>query len=590
MTKVLFLLPLRYLSLCIFCLILNIHPTLLISSHAATTSQIKESTTHSNTGVINDDPEKNKPVEPSPKEKLIDEYNKLMEQIQAAEKSLIDVKNNMEGKTGEELTSSELRQFQKGQELIHLYMNIIKNLVEQKALLIDTSDKIKSIQSTFLSLNKRIISAINIEDKKFNERTKDLIPNSDSYFLKFKSHNEYQSIALDALVDYNKNLEQLNIQDSHSIKTLHTYLKERAESLAGKIQLLATQKNQSTNNSTNTKEISKEQNLLNQRFDIVESSLKKMIALLKSQNLDATIYQRILMESTGTITKDILDIHVATTIFKEWTTKFKDLVKENGIDFIFKFILFSIILLITWIISKLIGRVIHRSFNRTGSRQNNLMQDMVVGLTTRLIFFLGFLFAVSQVGISLGPVLTGLGIAGFIVGFALQDTLSNFASGIMILIYRPYDVGDVVEVGTKVFGSVNSMNLVSTTIMTFDNQTLVLPNSKIWGDVIKNITNQENRRVDLVFHAPLESNVDDMLKLLTECVNTCEDIIQTPEPTIKLHKITFNSLEFIVRPWVKTTDYWNVYWELHEVVKRRYDREGIQFPVQQNHVVIEKPA
>jgi small conductance mechanosensitive channel len=90
--------------------------------------------------------------------------------------------------------------------------------------------------------------------------------------------------------------------------------------------------------------------------------------------------------------------------------------------------------------------------------------------------------ALSQLGIQLGPVLAGLGIAGFIVGFALQDTLSNFAAGLMILIYRPYDVGDAVEAG-GVMGTVKAMNLVSTTIATWDNQKLVVPNGKIWGDV-----------------------------------------------------------------------------------------------------------
>jgi small conductance mechanosensitive channel len=123
---------------------------------------------------------------------------------------------------------------------------------------------------------------------------------------------------------------------------------------------------------------------------------------------------------------------------------------------------------------------------------------MVVSAASNLVIIFGILVALSQLGISLGPLLAGLGVAGFIVGFALQDTLGNFASGMMILLYRPYDVGDLVDVA-GVFGEVDKMSLVSTTILTIDNQTVVVPNSKIWGNVIKNVTAQDIRRVDMVF-------------------------------------------------------------------------------------------
>ena len=527
-------------------------------------------------------------TELSVEETLQLDYTALIKSIELIETTLKDNSKNMEGKTGEELTSSEIRQFQKGQKLIELYIKLIDNMVQQKTLTIEIAAQTQSIKHTLLNVNKRIINAINTEESNFNKQTKDLDQNHNAFFLRFKSHHEYQRTILDILVDYNVNLNKVGIQDSKSIKILHGYLNERAENLTGKIQLLSAKKKQFINNSSESGKPSKEQNILNERFNIVEASLKKVISLLVAEDLNATNYQLILIESTGTITKDVLNINVASGLVKDWSNKVKDLIQENGIDIIFKIILFSLILFITWVISKLVGGLLHRSLNRSSIHQNNLMQDMVVGLTTRFIFFLGILFALSQMGVSLGPILTGLGIAGFIIGFALQDTLGNFASGIMILIYRPYDVGDIVEVGSNVLGSVASMNLVSTTIMTFDNQTLVLPNSKIWGDVIKNITNQEKRRVDLVFHAPLSANVDKMLALYTDCIQSQDHVLQQPEPTIKLHKIGFNSLEFIIRPWVKTSNYWPVYWDLHEMIKRQYDKEGIVFPVNQNHVTINK--
>ena len=116
-----------------------------------------------------------------------------------------------------------------------------------------------------------------------------------------------------------------------------------------------------------------------------------------------------------------------------------------------------------------------------------------------------------------GPVLAGLGILGFIVGFALQDTLGNFAAGMMILIYRPFDVGDMIE-AAGVFGKVSAMNLVSTTILTIDNQTLVVPNGRIWGDVIKNVTHQSRRRVDMTFGVSYTDDIPKTEKVLAEIV------------------------------------------------------------------------
>jgi len=191
--------------------------------------------------------------------------------------------------------------------------------------------------------------------------------------------------------------------------------------------------------------------------------------------------------------------------------------------------------------------------------------------------------ALSQVGISLAPMLAGLGVAGFIVGFALQDSLGNFAAGAMILIYRPFDVDDFVEV-TGASGLVKKMNLVSTTILTFDNQTLVVPNSKIWGDVIKNVTAQTERRVDMEFGIGYDDDIELAERVLHEIVHAHEKTLDDPEPLIKLHTLGDSSVNFIVRPWVRTEDYWGVYWDLMREVKLRFDREGISIPFPQRDV------
>jgi small conductance mechanosensitive channel len=201
----------------------------------------------------------------------------------------------------------------------------------------------------------------------------------------------------------------------------------------------------------------------------------------------------------------------------------------------------------------------------------------------------GLLIALSQLGIRLGPLLAGLGVAGFIVGFALQDTLSNFASGIMILLYRPYDVDDLIDVG-GVYGKVNKMSLVSTTIATFDNQMIVVPNNKIWGDVIKNVTAQDKRRVDMVFGISYSDDINKAEAVFYDILKSHEKVLDDPEPMVRLHTLGESSVDFIVRPWVKIDDYWDVYWDVTKTVKMRFDQEGISIPFPQRDVHVHNDA
>ncbi len=214
---------------------------------------------------------------------------------------------------------------------------------------------------------------------------------------------------------------------------------------------------------------------------------------------------------------------------------------------------------------------------------SHLLRRMIISTARNLVVIFGVLIAISQLGISLGPLLAGLGIAGFIIGFALQDTLSNFASGVMILLYRPFDVGDVVDAG-GVKGKVSSMSLVNTTFMTFDNQRLVVPNNNIWGSVITNVTAQKKRRVDLMFGISYGDDIERAEKILHEIVASYDAVLDDPEPMIKLHELAESSVNFIVRPWVKTDDYWDTYWDLTKAVKKRFDEEGISIPFPQRDV------
>ena len=234
-------------------------------------------------------------------------------------------------------------------------------------------------------------------------------------------------------------------------------------------------------------------------------------------------------------------------------------------------------------VAKLTRKVVSKAVVSKNLKLSQLMQDFFVSMSGNIVWVIGILVSLSQIGLNLAPVLTGFGIAGVIIGFALQDTLSNFAAGMMLLIYRPFDVGDFVFAG-GVDGKVSHMSLVNTTIKTFDNQIIIIPNSKIWGDVIKNVTHERLRRVDMVFGIGYS---DDLLKaerVLTEIVTSHPSVLRTPEPNIRVHTLNTSSVDFIVRPWVKTDDYWDVYWDVTKEVKLRFDKEGISIPFPQQDV------
>jgi small conductance mechanosensitive channel len=231
--------------------------------------------------------------------------------------------------------------------------------------------------------------------------------------------------------------------------------------------------------------------------------------------------------------------------------------------------------------------LIERALDNAELELSQLLRRMIRLLVRNVIIFLGVLIALSQIGISLGPLLAGLGVVGFIVGFALQDTLSNFAAGMLILIYRPFDVDDYIEV-SGVTGTVSHMSLVNTTITTLDNQVIVVPNNKIWGDVIKNVTAQTIRRIDMVFGISYADDIPQTEKILQGIMESNESVLDDPEPMVRVQELGDSSVNFAVRPWVKTEDYFETYWSITRAVKMRFDEEGISIPFPQTDVHLYK--
>lgn len=319
------------------------------------------------------------------------------------------------------------------------------------------------------------------------------------------------------------------------------------------------------------------------RVTIASNSLQNSVDLMNELKLDASHYRQQLVKTTGELTSDLLSVSVLSGIVSDWTATTTELAASEGPRLVFRLIIVLLILVFFFYLGRAAQALTKKAMASSKVKVSHLLTDMIVGSVKNLVIMLGILVALSQIGISLGPLLAGLGIAGFIIGFALQDTLSNFASGMLILFYRPFDVGDFVTAG-GVTGKVSHMSLVNTTFKTIDNQVLVVPNNLIWQSVITNVTAQRLRRVDLVFSVAYSDDVEKVEKILQDVVEAHELILKEPEPAIRLHELAESSVNFVCRPWVKTDDYWDVYWDLLRTVKLRFDSEGITIPFPQRQI------
>ena len=199
------------------------------------------------------------------------------------------------------------------------------------------------------------------------------------------------------------------------------------------------------------------------------------------------------------------------------------------------------------------------------------------------MFVVGILMALSILGVQIGPLMAALGAGGFIVGFALQDTLGNFASGLMIMVYQPFDVDDYIAVAGGE-GTVKEMSLVSTTLLTVDNKVLIIPNKKAWSDTIVNFTGRDIRRVDLVFGIGYDDNIRHATDVLMEVAGEHKLVLDEPPVMVNVDELADSSVNLLCRPWVKTKDYWAVRWDLTRQVKERFDAEGISIPFPQRDV------
>ena len=247
--------------------------------------------------------------------------------------------------------------------------------------------------------------------------------------------------------------------------------------------------------------------------------------------------------------------------------------------------------IIIYIVGKWVAKILRGIFRRVllKSKVDPTLASFVVNVAYAVLVVFVIITAVDKLGVQTTSFVALLGAAGLAVGFALQGSLSNFASGVMIILFRPFKLGDFVEAGGTA-GVIESIDMLVTVLTTPDNKKIIVPNSTMMGGTIVNYSAHATRRVDMVFGIGYDDDLQKAKQALETILANHPLVLKDPAPAVALGEFADSSVNFNVRPWVKTEDYWKVYSDIHETVKLEFDKQNISIPFPQQDVHLHQVA
>lgn len=282
---------------------------------------------------------------------------------------------------------------------------------------------------------------------------------------------------------------------------------------------------------------------------------------------------------TNTVQGAVNSVQQMFTTTPEWLVTAQEMLAKFGLKIIAAILIF---LIGRWV-ARLVKVVLEKSMERAK------VDAAIVGFTCSLVHAALMVFvilaAIKMVGIDTTSFIAVLGAAGLAVGLALQGSLANFAAGVLILMFRPFKVGDFVE-GGGATGVIKVIHIFTTTLTTLDNKRVIVPNSKMMGDNIINYSAEGTRRLDLTASISYGDSIDTAKAALMDILNKDPRVLKDPAPFVGVSAMADSSIDFAVRPWVKVADYWAVFFDLNEAIKKRLEAEGLTIPFPQRDVHI----
>jgi len=254
-----------------------------------------------------------------------------------------------------------------------------------------------------------------------------------------------------------------------------------------------------------------------------------------------------------------------------------------GINIVFALAIF----IVGRIVSKMIVRLLKKILHKTG--MDNILINFVSSIVNTALLLFIIIASLDQLGVDTTSLIALLGAAGLAVGLALQNSLQNFASGVMLIVFRPFKAGDMVEAGGTA-GVVESISIFNTIMRTGDNREVIVPNGSIYDGNIINYSARETRRIDMVFGIGYDDDIKQAKEIMQQILDSDERIHKEPEPLVAVAELADSSVNFNVRPWVNTGDYWAVKFDLTEKIKLAFDANNISIPYPQMDLHIDKQS
>ncbi|RUO78424.1 mechanosensitive ion channel domain-containing protein [Pseudidiomarina taiwanensis] len=259
--------------------------------------------------------------------------------------------------------------------------------------------------------------------------------------------------------------------------------------------------------------------------------------------------------------------------------------QEMLLSYTVKFIVAILILIVGKIVANSVAKLMGKGMQKR--EMDGAVVSFLTAIIRTVIFIAAILMALSQVGVQTTSFVAILGAAGLAIGLSLQGSLSNIASGVLIIMFRPFRAGEYVDAG-GVSGTVQEVNIFQTILKTPDNKVVFVPNAQITGSPITNYSREDTRRVDLLIGVSYDADLHKTKEVLTGVLEAESRLLKDPAWNIQVHALNNSSVDFIVRPWVKSEDYWGVYWDLMREIKLALDKNGIGIPYPQMDVHLHK--
>jgi len=245
--------------------------------------------------------------------------------------------------------------------------------------------------------------------------------------------------------------------------------------------------------------------------------------------------------------------------------------------------------IVIFVVGKWVVKVVVKLVKKllTRSKMDDMLINFVGSIVNAILLLFVIIASLDQLGVDTSSLVALIAAAGLAIGLALQGSMQNFAAGVMILIFKPFKAGDFIDAG-GVTGVVETVSIFSSTLRTGDNKEVIVPNGAIYSGAITNFSARDTRRVDMVFGIGYDDDIRKAKAILEKLVTEDDRILPEPAPVVALSELADSSVNFIVRPWVNSGDYWKVLWDMNEKVKLAFDEEGISIPYPQMDVHLHK--